>query len=62
MNNSDVREAAKSAGVFLYQIAAAMGISEPTMTRKLRFELSDKEKKPIFDTIERLKSQKNISC
>lgn len=55
MYNSDVRTAAKNAGVFLYQIAAAMGISEPTMTRKLRFELSEQEKKPIFEAIERIK-------
>ena len=58
MSNSDVRTAAKNAGVFLYQIAAAMGISEPTMTRKLRFELSDNEKEPIFDTIERIRAEK----
>ena len=58
MSNSDVRTAAKNAGVFLYQIAAAMGISEPTMTRKLRFELSDSEKKPIFEAIERIRTEK----
>ena len=58
MNNSDVRTAAKSAGVFLYEVAVAMGISEPTMTRKLRFELSDNEKKPIFDAIERIRTEK----
>ena len=64
MSNSDVRTAAKSAGVFLYQIAAVMGISEPTMTRKLRFELSYNEKKPIFEAIERIKAEnkKNASC
>lgn len=55
MCNADIRAAAKNAGVFLYQIAAAMGVSEPTMTRKLRFELSDAEKKPIFEAIERLR-------
>ena len=58
MNNSDVRTAAKSAGVFLYEVAVAMGISEPTMTRKLRFELSDNEKKPIFEAIERIRTEK----
>ena len=58
MSNSDVRTAAKSAGVFLYQIAAVMGISEPTMTRKLRFELSDNEKKPIYEAIERIRTEK----
>ena len=58
MSNSDVRTAAKNAGVFLYQIAAVMGISEPTMTRKLRFELSNEQKKPIFDAIERIRTEK----
>lgn len=58
MSNSDVRTAAKSAGVFLYEVAVAMGISEPTMTRKLRFELSNEQKKPIFDTIERIRAEK----
>ena len=58
MNNSDVRTAAKSAGVFLYEVAVAMGISEPTMTRKLRFELSNEQKKPIFDAIERIRTEK----
>lgn len=64
MNNSDVRMAAKNAGVFLYQIAAAMGISEPTMTRKLRFELSDKEKSIMFNVIEQIKTEnkKSASC
>lgn len=57
MFNSDVRTAAKNAGVFLYQVAAAMGVSEPTMTRKLRFELSDAEKRPIFEAIERVKEE-----
>ncbi len=57
MFNSDVRTAAKNAGVFLYQVAAAMGVSEPTMTRKLRFELSDVEKRPIFEAIERVKEE-----
>ena len=58
MSNSDVRTAAKSAGVFLYEVAVAMGISEPTMTRKLRCELSNEQKKPIFDTIEHIRAEK----
>ena len=31
--NSDVRECAKKAGVYLWQIAAAIGVSEPTFNR-----------------------------
>lgn len=64
MSNADVRTVAKKAGVFLYQVAAAMGISEPTMTRKLRFELSDKEKESIFEAIKHIEAEnkKNASC
>ncbi len=58
MSNSDVRTAAKNAGVFLYQIAAAIGISEPTMTRKLRFELTKDEKKPIFEAINQIAKER----
>ncbi len=58
MSNSDVRTAAKNAGVFLYQIAAAIGISEPTMTRKLRFELTKDEKKSIFEAINQIAKER----
>ena len=59
MYNSDVRTVAKKAGVFLYQVAAAMGISEPTMTRRLRFELPDEEKQTIFETINKIANNHN---
>lgn len=59
MCNADVRTAAKNAGVFLYQVAAAMGISEPTMTRKLRFELPDEEKQTIFEIIDKIANNRN---
>lgn len=60
MFNSDVRTAAKNSGVFLYQVAAMLGISEPTMTRKLRFELSEQEKKSIFEAIEKIKANNTV--
>lgn len=64
MNNADVRETAKRAGVFLYQIAKAMGISEPTMTRKLRYELSDSEKRQMLEIIRCIEAEnkKSASC
>ncbi|MFQ9062863.1 MAG: hypothetical protein ACLR5X_15545 [Oscillospiraceae bacterium] len=43
--NFDLRTAAKNAGVPLWAIADALHISEPTMTRKLRRELGETEKK-----------------
>lgn len=39
--NTEIRAAAKSAGVFLYEIAEKLGVSEPTFNRYLRKELSD---------------------
>lgn len=59
MNNADIRQAAKSAGVYLWQVAAALGISEPTMTRKLRFELSEDEKGKLKEIISSLAAQKS---
>lgn len=47
MCNTDIRETAKQAGVFLYAVADKLGISEPTMTRLLRKELSNDKKAEI---------------
>lgn len=44
MNNTDIRKYAKTHGVRLWQIADELGISEITMSRKLRYELSEDEK------------------
>lgn len=44
--NEQVRRAARSAGVPLWRVAAAIGVSEPTLTRWLRFPLpKDKEQR-----------------
>lgn len=52
--NKDVRQYAKEAGVFQYQIADALGVSEYTIIRKLRKELPQDEKARIFQIIDRL--------
>ena len=58
LNNSDVRKSAKDNGVALWQIADALKISEPTMTRKLRRELSADEKAKIYAIIDELAAEK----
>lgn len=58
MSNTDIREAAKQAGVFLYAVADKLGISEPTMTRLLRRELPDEKKKELKGIIAELSEQK----
>ena len=52
--NCDLRTAAKNAGVPLWTIADVLHISEPTMTRKLRRELPEKEKQQMLGIIEHL--------
>ena len=54
MQNLDLRKSAKAAGIPLWRIADAIGVSEPTMTRKLRHELPGNEKKQLLDLIKQL--------
>ena len=56
-HNADIRAAAKKAGVYLYDIAYQLGISEPTMTRMLRRELSADKKQQLLKTIDLIKSE-----
>ena len=58
LNNVDIREHAKDRGVRLWELAIKMGISEPTMTRKLRAELSDTEKASIMANIDAIAADK----
>lgn len=57
--NLDIRAAAKSAGVKLWELADYFGISEPSITRKLRHELPQAEKDRIFSIIEEIAKEEN---
>lgn len=57
MANTDIRQYAKEHGVKLWQCAAAMGISEPTMTRRLRTELPELAKQELLSIIDKLSAQ-----
>ena len=54
MKNSDIKDAAKTAGVKLWQIAEAYGMQDSNFSRKLRRELPEAEKKEILAIIDRL--------
>lgn len=56
--NTDIRKTAKSKGVRLWEVAKATGISEPTMTRKMRVELPTAEKQAIFKIIDDIAEEK----
>lgn len=52
--NAKIREAARAANIPLWKIAAAIGISEPTMTRWLRVPLSRERENRIAEAIAQL--------
>ena len=54
MSNQDIRLTAAGAGVRLWQIADALGISDYKFSRKLRKELPQEEKENIFSIIREL--------
>ena len=53
--NVDVRKAAKDSGVFLWEIADKLGVSEPTLNRWLRKEMPDSQKAKFYSAIEQVK-------
>ena len=57
MNNQEIRKYAKSKNINLWEIAKFLNFSEPTMTRKLRVELSEEEKQKIFKIIDELANE-----
>lgn len=56
-NNQIVKLSARGAGVPLWRVAQELGISEATMTRKLRVPLSEEEKDEYLKIIEQLRRE-----
>lgn len=52
--NSDIRTAAKNAGVFLYQVAKELNISESGFICKLRYELAPSDKEQVLNAIQKI--------
>lgn len=57
MNNLEIRTAIKAARLYGYEVAAALGLSETSFSRKLRKELPQGEKEKILAVIESLKKE-----
>lgn len=58
MKNKDIREAAKQAGVRLWQIAERLGMNDGNFSRKLRKELTQSERETIMGIIADLSREK----
>lgn len=56
--NKEIRDAARDAGVRLWQIADCIGMNDGNFSRKLRRELLDQEKKEILEIIKTLAAEK----
>ncbi len=61
MKNEAIRTTAKEKSVRLWEIAEALNISEPTMTRKLRHELPEAEKTKILAIIDEIHNKRAVS-
>lgn len=57
MKNQKVRLMAKGSGIALWEVARALGISEATLTRRLRMPISLEQEKEIVDIINKLKKR-----
>ena len=51
--NKDIKEKIKAAGLYQYQVADICGVSETTLVRWLRYELSPEKKEMIMKAIEK---------
>ena len=54
MNNLEIRQVMKENRLYHYEVAAGLGVSEFTLSRKMRQELDADEKKKILEVIDRL--------
>ena len=56
--NKDIKVKARKSGVLIWEIADRLGIADTTMSRRLRYELSDKEKELIVSAIDEISLSK----
>lgn len=56
-HNNDIRTKARESGVYLYEIAEKMRVSEPTFNRWLRKELSEDLKQKALAAIEQIREE-----
>ena len=57
-NNQEIRNALKNCNVFQYELADAVGVSEYTLCKHLRKELTVDEEERLLKVIERIADRK----
>ena len=61
MANEVIREAAKKAGVKLWEVAECCGIGDSTFSRQLRRELPSDRQKEILEMIQKIAAEKEAT-
>lgn len=56
--NQDIKRQAKQSGVFLWEIAEKLEVTDGNFSRKLRRELPAEEKQRIFSLIDEIAAEK----
>lgn len=56
MCNVTVRERIKNAGVFHWQVAEALGVSESKFCRMLRREMPEDQQRKVLEAVEKAKT------
>ena len=56
--NQDIKRQAKQSGVFLWEIAEKLEVTDGNLSRKLRRELPAEEKQRIFSLIDEIAAEK----
>ena len=59
MANEIIRTELKEKGVRQWELAAAIGVSEQTMVRRMRFEMSDEVQLHLLEVIETVAVEKH---
>jgi transposase-like protein len=59
--NEDIRKLIKQSGFCSWQVADRLGVHENTFFRWLRKELSEEDKKRIYQALEELRAEKELS-
>ena len=59
--NQDIRDYAAQKGVYFWEIALKLGVSEPTMTRWMRVELPEDKRREIEWIIDDIAITKSLS-
>ena len=58
MKNREIRQSAKEKGVYLWQLAECVGLTDSNFSRKLRRELPDEECERILRLIDELAAER----